>query len=235
MREGVGSQRWAPFELEKFMVRKHSRYLRSRMKRSRPKTPAPKHGWRMAELSRLSGISVRTLRAYAAKGLIRPIERRGTQTRYPRVVLLRLAAILTLQRTTKLTLLQMKRKFETLDELELERWLATEALAPQLATALGFAAVSTTPAATTPAATTPAATTPPTSPSDSATVAAKFESAPGVASVSAAQLRPTTETWYHVELLPGLILQLSSAASPVVSNAARRVYDEFVGNVRSRP
>jgi DNA-binding transcriptional MerR regulator len=230
MREGVGSQHWAPFGLEKFMVRKHSRYLRSRMKRSRPKTPAPKHGWRMAELSRLSGISVRTLRAYAAKGLIRPIERRGTQTRYPRVVLLRLAAILTLQRTTKLTLLQMKRKFETLDELELERWLATEALAPQLATALGFAAVSTTPAATT-----PAATTPPTSPSDSASVAAKFESAPGVASVGAAQLRPTAETWYHVELLPGLILQLNGAASPVVSSAARRVYDEFVGNVRSRP
>ncbi len=75
------------------MVRKHYRVTRLRQTRSRPKTPAPKTGWVISELSKLSEVPVRRIRYYVEHALIRPLEIRGTATRYQRSELLRLLAI----------------------------------------------------------------------------------------------------------------------------------------------
>jgi hypothetical protein len=37
------------------------------------------------------------------------------------------------------------------------------------------------------------------------------------------------ENWFHIELLPGLTLKLSARATPAARNAAKRIYDEYVG------
>lgn len=40
---------------------------------------------------------------------------------------------------------------------------------------------------------------------------------------------PGVENWFHIELLPGLTLKLSGRATPAARNAAKRIYDEYVG------
>ena len=70
------------------MARKHYLVTRLRQTRSRPRTPAPKTGWVISELSRITGLPVRRIRYYVEHALIRPAEIRGTATRYQRSELL---------------------------------------------------------------------------------------------------------------------------------------------------
>jgi DNA-binding transcriptional MerR regulator len=197
------------------MVRKHSAWARSRMTRSRPKTPAPTTGWVISELSQITGMSVRRLRDYVARDLITPLERRGTATRYQREQLVRLVAIKRLRAEEELDLGEIKRRMNAMGERELEAWILTAPLPEAVLTALGTAAGG-----------------------------ASVDSIGGAAGVSAAQVvggaasnhaeGPRTgnsaqTTWHHVELLPGLVLQVSANASPAVKSAAKRICDEYVG------
>src|SRR5262245_15801063 len=107
------------------VIRKRSAYTRAIAKRSRPKTPAPKTGWLIAELAYLSGFSIRALRHYVTSGIIRPLEFRGTATRYARRELLRLLRMLRMKGAGRFRLSEVKRKLDALSDPDLEAWIAT--------------------------------------------------------------------------------------------------------------
>jgi DNA-binding transcriptional MerR regulator len=192
------------------------------MKRSRPKTPAPKTGWVISELSQITGMSVRRLRDYVARDLIAPLERRGTATRYQRGQLVRLMAIKRWRAEESVELAEIKRRMDAMGERELEAWLLTAPLPDAVLTALGLATAGA------------AAQSANGGGFGSVTgVAPSFEASGGTNSrvEGLADESVALATWYHVELLPGLVLQLSAGASPAVRNAAKRIFDEYVGNV----
>jgi DNA-binding transcriptional MerR regulator len=196
------------------MVRKHFSWTRQRSKRSRPKTPAPKTGWVISELSRLSELSVRTIRYYVERGLIRPLEIRGTATRYQRVELLRLLAIPILRAGKRRSVDELKREFERLGESELEKIVITGKTSPEAATALGLSVqnvVSTSAV------------------EDARNVRGELRLAQSNAALGTAIELGASETWHYVRLLPGLDLRVSANASPAVRNAAKRILDEYVG------
>jgi hypothetical protein len=49
-----------------------------------PKTPAPKNGWFLSELARLTELPATTVRYYLQLRVIEPIEIRGTAIRFDR-------------------------------------------------------------------------------------------------------------------------------------------------------
>lgn len=120
------------------MARKRSAYTRWRSKRTRPKTPAPKNGWRITELAQLSQVSVRRLRHYVELDLLEPLEVRGTATRYPRRALLRLFATLRLRSESRFGLAEIKRRLDALGDNELAAWLRSGPLPPAAAAAIGL-------------------------------------------------------------------------------------------------
>lgn len=195
------------------MVRKHYLVTRLRQKRSRPKTPAPKTGWVISELSKLTELPVRRIRYYVEHELIRPLEIRGTATRYQRSELLRLLAIphLRTEKTWKLEVL--KRELERLGEAELERIVVANPLSAAAAAALGVNPpnlLSTT--------RTQVGNVPWTATRDSSN---SIETFSGPAA--------TVEIWHHLALLPGLKLLVSSKASSAVRSVAKKICAEFLG------
>lgn len=185
------------------MVRKHKAPKRQWTRRSRPKTPAPKTGWVIAELSQLTGLPIRRIRYYAAEDLIRPLELRGTATRYQRRELLRLLALPLLRPDGQFRLAEIKRKLDLLGETDLERLVTSKPLSAAVAAALGVAASNDTAKAT------------------EAPVSWERQLEPNGGAAF--------ETWHHIQLLPGLQLMVSSRASPAIRSAAKRIYDEYVG------
>jgi len=119
-------------------IRKRDRWTRLRDKHLRPRTRAPQTGWLIRELVSMTGVTVRTLRHYVAVGLLKPIEFRGTATRYSRRELLRLLAVVRARRESKLTLEQIRKRLDALNEAELEAWLRAGPLPPAAAAALGI-------------------------------------------------------------------------------------------------
>src|SRR5262249_34822976 len=106
------------------------------------RTPAPRTGWLLSELSKLTNISVRTLRNYIGAGIIQPLEFRGTATRYARRDFLRLLRLLRMYTTAhKLRLSEIKRELDALSDNELEAWVITQPLSPTVAAALGVVPV----------------------------------------------------------------------------------------------
>jgi DNA-binding transcriptional MerR regulator len=186
------------------MVRKRSRWTRARDRgHHRPKTPAPKTGWLLAELAALTGLPVTTLRYYVQQGLLRPAEFRGTLTRYQRPELLRLLGIVRLKSEGKSTLAEKRSRLDSMSSGDLEKWLGSGPLAPAAAAALGLAAASPTPA------------------SNSATLAALPRTSIDLG-------RATNEVWQRIALLPGLELHVRADAPQAALAAAQRICDEYV-------
>jgi DNA-binding transcriptional MerR regulator len=195
------------------MVRKHYHITRLRQTRKRPKTPAPKTGWVISELSKLTEIPVRRIRYYVEHSLIRPLEIRGTATRYQRTELLRLLAISRIRTEKTWKLDALKRELERLGEDELERLVLASPLPPAAAAALGV--------------------TPSAVPSTTHDLMGNVRW--GLARENSNSIEPfpglaeSVETWHHVELLPGLKLLVSSKASSAVRSVAKKIWDEFLG------
>jgi DNA-binding transcriptional MerR regulator len=186
------------------MVRKRSYFTRQRAKRSRPKTPAPKTGWVIAELARLAELPQRRVRYYLEHELITPSEFRGNATRYQRRELMRLLGVVRLRADTRAKLADIKRRLDALGESELEAWLRTQPLPLTAAVALGLSAVSTSVAGGT------------TQAGD-----ASMRSVNGFARQGS--------TWQRVRLLPGLELAIATDASPAVLRAAQQICEAYVG------
>jgi DNA-binding transcriptional MerR regulator len=186
------------------MVRKRNRWTRAKdIGHRRPKTPAPKNGWLLAELAGLTGLPISTLRYYVQQGLLRPAEFRGTATRYQRPELLRLLGIMRLKSEGKSTLAEKQRRLDAMSSGDLEQWLRSGPLAPTAAAALGL----------------PMAT--PTAASSPATLIAAPRTSIDLG-------RAPTEFWQSIALLPGLVLLMRSDASQVAQSAAQRICDEYV-------
>jgi DNA-binding transcriptional MerR regulator len=183
------------------MVRKHDAWTKmmANRRRRRPKTPAPKNGWLLGELAQLTGLSETTVRYYVQQKLLRPIERRGTATRYDRRELLRLVAFLRLRVDGKLTLEEKKRNLDSMGDEAVERWLREGPVPAAAAKALGFEAAP------------PAA-------SNGASLAVPQLGLQGV----------PTEGWQRITLLPGLELHVRSDAKGAARLAAQRICEEYV-------
>lgn len=181
-------------------VRKRDRYTRARAKRTRPKTPAPKTGWLIRQLSQLTQVSVRTLRNYVSKGLLTPTELRGTITRYQRRELLRLVLVLRARQGTKLTLAEIKADLDQLTDAELEARVRAASVPIAIAAALDISAE------------------PAVAPDPNDELA--LEGQPWSSAL---------ENWQRVRLLPGLELLLGPDASPAAVRAAHRICSEYVG------
>jgi hypothetical protein len=130
--------------------------------------------------------------------LIRPIERRGTATRYDRRELLRLLGLTRLKHEGKSTLAEKKRKLEAMGDEKMEEWLRSGSLPPAAASALGFDVATTK--------------------ETSAAAQDPFVD-PGAAGI---------EHWQRIALLPGLELMLRADARPSARLAAQRIIDEYV-------
>jgi len=121
------------------MVRKRTPYTRARDRRRRPKHPAPRDGFLLSDVARLTNVPVRTLRDYVRRGLLHYSERRGTVTRYPRNEVLRLLGAIRLKSQTKAKWAAVKGQLDTFSAPELERWLVEQGLRPEIAVELGIA------------------------------------------------------------------------------------------------
>ena len=184
------------------MVRKRSRWARD-VGHRRPKTPAPKTGWLLAELAAMTGLPVTTLRYYVQQGLLRPAEFRGTLTRYQRPELLRLLGILRLKSEGKSTLAEKRRRLESMSSGNLEKWLVSGTIAPAAAAALGLAAALPAPAL------------------NPARLAASPQTAVELG-------RTTIGFWERITLLPGLELHVRADAPEAARALAQRIADECV-------
>lgn len=170
----------------------------------------------MSELSQITGLPVRRLRDYVFRDLIQPLERRGTATRYSRSQLVRVIAIKRMRGESGLELAEIKRRMDAMGERELEAWIMTAPLPDAVARALGSSDTEGGRTGTS---------------GDAASVASSNATANGAGGlgVGALAANRALDAWYHVELLPGLVLQISATASPAVRNAAKRICDEYVG------
>jgi DNA-binding transcriptional MerR regulator len=184
------------------MVRKHywQTKERARYRRWRPKTPAPKHGWLLAELAELAQTPASTVRYYVQQRLLRPIERRGTATRYERREFLRLLAFLRLKSDDTLTLAEKKRKLEAMGDEKIEQWLRSGPLPEKAAQALGLDATMGTPA-----------------------------TALQARDVIIDTAHVVLERWQRITLLPGLDLMLNEDAKQAARITAQRIIAEYVG------
>ena len=181
----------------------------------RPKTPAPKNGWLLSELARLTELPETTVRYYLQRRFIEPIEIRGTATRYDRGSFLRVLGIMRLKVEEDSTLAEKKRKLNAMGPEELERWLCSGSLPHAAAAALGLQSV--------------LAAHP-----RQLTTAAGFGSSASVHSTvltttqSAHALEPAAvEPWESIALLPGLDLIVRGDAREPARLVARRICEVY--------
>lgn len=181
------------------MARKRDRWTRERANRVRPTSQAPKDGWLLTELAQLTEIPASTVRYYVQQRLLRPIEFRGTATRYSRRELMMLLGLHRLEVEGDLTLIERKRRLEERTEQELEQLIGSGPIPDQAAVALGFELTGPTP------------------PDDNSS-----------RDVLVPKLGcDLVETWQRIALLPGLELMLRADAQPVAQAAAQRICSEY--------
>jgi DNA-binding transcriptional MerR regulator len=178
------------------------------MKRTRPKTPAPQNGWLLAELARLTDLPETTLRYYVAQKLIRPIQRRGTATRYGRNDLMLLLGFVRLKSDEVTTLVEKKRKLEAMGAVELERWLREGPLPDEAARALDLQSK------------------PPRSPVSAAAATGGLHHSSTIPPRDIHDVR--FEKWQRIPLLAGLDLMLRTDANKAARVAAQRIYEQYV-------
>ena len=181
----------------------------------RPKTPAPKNGWLLGELARLTELPETTIRYYLQLRIIEPIEIRGTVTRYGRRCLLRVLGIMRLKGEEDSTIAEKKRKLDAMGQAQLERWLCSGSLPHAAAVALGFDSVLAAPPLL-------------------ALAAPAVESS---ATAHSAVLTPTpparecartgAECWERIELLPGLDLVVRADAREPARLIARQICEVY--------
>lgn len=181
----------------------------------RPKTPAPKNGWLLGDLARLTELPETTVRYYLQRHVIEPIEIRGTATRYDRHNLLRLLGVMRLKVEEESTLAEKKRKLDGMGPADLERWLCSGSLPHAAAAALGIESMLVVhPQRSVPA---PGFETSASLPSTLLTT-----------TPSAHELeRAAAERWERIALLPGLDLLVRADARESARLVAQHIYEVY--------
>ena len=181
----------------------------------RPKTPAPKNGWLLSELARLTELPETTIRYYLQLRIIEPIEIRGTATRYGRRCLLRVLGILRLKSEEDSTIAEKKRKLDAMGPEQLERWLCSGSLPHAAAVALGLDSVLAAPP--------PLALDAPASESSATAHSAVLTPTPPARECE----RAAAECWERIELLPGLDLVVRADAREPARLIARQICEVY--------
>jgi DNA-binding transcriptional MerR regulator len=186
------------------MVRRRSARTKARAKRRkrlRPQTPPS--GLKLSQLAALVQVAPRTIAEYLRRGLLTAPEFRGTSTRYQRDHLLRLLAIRRLKSEGLRGSTNIKRRLEAMGQGELERWVLSWDLAPEVFAALGVI---------------------PNQTSKGAPAASDLAARAGGLLDGAVGDKAPLETWRCVQLMPGLELSLRADAAPVVRSVASHLY-----------
>ena len=193
------------------VVRKRNAWTRSReRRRRRPKTPAPTTGWVLREFAALTDLSPRSIRYYLQRGVLAAPVFRGTSTRYQRAHLLRALGIRRLQaeRVTKLSVI--RQRLDVMGEAELLTFVTAQELSEPVRAALQL----------------------PPRLAGGAEGNAAFADGPPTPIGRATPFDssvPGGEVWRRVLLLPGLELNVSAGASPLVQHLVRQIYEHCVG------
>jgi len=144
--------------------------------------------------------------SYGAQKLIRPIQRRGTATRYGRNDLMLLLGLARLKSDETSTLADKKGKLEAMGAVELERWLSEGPLPDPAAQALGLQN---------------------TSPSS------VWSAAEATRELNTQDAR--FEHWQRIPLVAGLDLMFRADANKSARVAAQRIYEQFVAATGEEP
>ncbi len=177
--------------------------------RPRRRSKAKREGWLIGELAALVGATPRALRHYVECGVLPAPVFRGKATRYQRVHLLRLVALLHWRATEELPLSQARERLDAVASNQLEGYVWSLPLRDELLTLLhqrdpwGRSAPPADLANRKPL---PAPHVPPPTP--------RVETSPAGSSL-----------WRRLPLLPGLELHLDTNASPVARDLAREVQE----------
>jgi DNA-binding transcriptional MerR regulator len=201
----------------------------------------------IADLSRLSGVSAVTIKAYIRRGLLARVKFYGTATRYPREHLVRLLAVKCLKAQGLKSLDDVRRRLDGWSPSEMERWVLHFPIHPTTLAALGHREATKTNSPAPNAPSEPKAASAPSNQSGGAgnrashatgaapAPAARLEgTAPDLTAMSDATAPDLTatldatatfpnESWRRVVLLPGLELHLKHDAAPVTVRLAQRL------------
>lgn len=173
---------------------RHGQHKRKRRGYVRPSRAKKAEGWSLRELSALSGLSARNIRAYLLREIVPRATFHASATRYDRRQLLSLLALRRLRESERLPLARIRSRLESLSPAELEAFATAELTPGALANALGLAAPATAP-----------------TPTDS-------EVRP-----SPADFRTPLPRWTRVELALGLELHVRDDAGAATVELARRI------------
>ncbi len=144
------------------------------------------------------------MRYYVRQHLLRPLEFRGTATRYQRRELLLLLGLRQLETEGKSTLADKKRRLDPLDEPELERLLCSRPISTEAAAALGLECSHAS--------------------TDLSWQCDPFAAGGGQGLELGCN---AMETWRRIALLPGLELMLRADAQAMARAAAQRILSDY--------
>lgn len=185
------------------------RYRTPDRRRQRSRKPPPTAGFLMAELSRASGTSPVTIKAYVRRGLLARVTFYGNATRYPREHLVRLLAITCLKAQGLRSLDEVRRRLDAWSPAETERWVLEFPLGAVALAALGYDEKKASLA----------------DKSKAANTSVPRGNAASASHQRAEALGATlpSESWRRIVLLPGLELHLKHDAAAVSVKLAERM------------
>jgi DNA-binding transcriptional MerR regulator len=192
------------------------RYRHPDRRRHRVRQPPPTEGFLVADLARLAGVSIPTVKRYVRHGLLAPVPFRGTATRYPPDYLVRVLALRYWRASGIKTLAELRRRLDSVAFAEMVTWVMSHPLPADTAAALR------------------AGGAPGTAGEDASRtlqggMAASSFSSP-IDGPDASLLLPA-ESWQRWALMPGLEIHLKTDAAPITRQFAARLWRAFASFV----
>jgi DNA-binding transcriptional MerR regulator len=189
------------------------RYRQPDRRRHRVRQPPPTEGFLVADLARLAGVSIPTVKRYVRHGLLAPVPFRGTATRYPPDYLVRVLALRYWRASGMKTLAELRRRLDSVAFAEMVTWVMSHPLPSDTAAALR------------------AGGAPGTAGEDASRTAQGGMAAPPASSPidgPDASLLAPAESWV---LMPGLEIHLKTDAAPITRQLAARLWRAFASFV----
>ena len=194
------------------------RYRHPDRRRHRVRHPPPTEGFLVADLARLAGVSIPTVKRYVRHGLLAPVPFRGTATRYPSDYLVRVLALRYWRASGIRTLAELRRRLDSVALAEMVTWVMSHPLPADTAAALRAEALGA----------------PDTALGDASRAAQARMSAPSSSNPidgPDAALPVPAESWRRWTLMPGLEIHLKTDAAPITRQLAERLCRVFASFV----
>jgi DNA-binding transcriptional MerR regulator len=197
------------------------RYRHPDRRRHRVRQPPPTEGFLVADLARLAGVSIPTVKRYVRHGLLAPVPFRGTATRYPPDYLVRVLALRYWRASGTKTLAELRRRLDSVAFAEMVTWVMSHPLPADTAAALHAEAGGALGTA-----------------GEDASRAAQggmfaLSASSPIDGADASSLLPA-ESWQRWALMPGLEIHLKADAAPITRHLAARLCRAFASFVSPR-